>query len=151
MTNSSSFYSQNGDSTKCGLIFCPHVNGDFGVKNVADFLKKERNLPVNIYSGEKPKRIECINWNNEKSKVARDFKNNKFNIMVATKAFGMGIDKANINYTIHYGLPTSIESFYQEAGRAGRNGEPSKCILMVSNDNQERSQKLLDPKRSIND
>ncbi len=151
MRNSSSFYSQNGDSTKCGLIFCPHVDGDFGVKNVADFLKKERNLPVNIYSGKKPKRVECINWNNEKSKVARDFKNNKFNLMVATKAFGMGIDKANINYTIHYGLPTSIESFYQEAGRAGRNGEPSKCVLMVSNDNQERSQKLLDPKRSINE
>ena len=61
----------------------------------------------------------------------------------------MGIDKPNINYTVHYGLPGSIESFYQEAGRAGRNGKFSKCVLLVSNDNPERSQTLLDPKNSV--
>lgn len=148
-SNINSFYSQNKEETKCGLIFCPHVNGNYGVKNVADSITKTFNLPVRIYSGEKPKYLSSSNWDNEKSIVARDFKNNKFNLLITTKAFGMGIDKPNINYTVHYGLPGSIESFYQEAGRAGRNGKFSKCVLLVSNDNPERSQTLLDPKNSV--
>ncbi len=57
---------------------------------------------------------------NYKQQVQPDFKENKYQIMVATKAFGMGIDKQNIHYTFHYGLPSSVEALYQEAGRAGR-------------------------------
>ena len=80
----------------------------------------------------------------ERQKNQDDFIYDRVPVMVATNAFGMGIDKSNVRYVIHHNMPESIEAYYQEAGRAGRDGEPSRCTLLWNESDIATRRRLLD-------
>lgn len=100
---------------------------------------------VRIYGGKAPKGFETNKWDDYKILAQDDFVSDKVPLLISTKSFGMGIDKPNIRYVVHYNLPQSLESYYQEAGRAGRDKSKSYCVIIFSDDNPEDANKRLDP------
>ena len=79
-----------------------------------------------------------------REKAQRDFVTDRVPVVAATNAFGMGIDKSNVRFVIHHNMPESIEAYYQEAGRAGRDGEPSRCTLLWNESDIVTRRRLLD-------
>ena len=80
----------------------------------------------------------------QRGRAQRDFVTDRVPVVVATNAFGMGIDKSNVRFVIHHNMPESIEAYYQEAGRAGRDGEPSRCTLLWNEGDIVTRRRLLD-------
>lgn len=138
-----------GRDTASGLVFVPHTNGKHGVvatrKLMRDALSKAGvSAEIEVYSGQCPKGFNTSTWDDDKVVAADRFKANAVPVLVSTKAFGMGIDKPNIRYTVHVGFPSSIEAFAQEAGRAGRDGKRSECVLLAAKPEPGRARELLD-------
>ena len=130
------------DNTRMGLIFTTAVNAGNGCFELSRRLSKDYGSDIRCYSGTKPKKWiseneEQEDWDVHKRVVQDGFKTNQFPLLVATKAFGMGIDKPNIRYTIHYGLPSSLEALYQEAGRAGRDRKKARCSVLYNPEAKE--------------
>lgn len=135
-----------------GLIFSYFVNDKY--IGVADLRNQLRNsFPelakfIEMYSGVKPHRYTDVKqWGLKKINLHQEFKRNSIPILVCTHSFGMGIDKPDIRFTIHFMLPRSLEEFYQQAGRAGRDHQKSQCYIIFSDDQPELADMILDPVR----
>lgn len=105
---------------KSGIVYCITRKG---VEEVSERLC-EAGIPAARYHAGLP--------DEERRKNQEDFIFDRKQVIVATNAFGMGIDKSDVSYVVHYNMPKNLEEYYQEAGRAGRDGEPAECILLYS-------------------
>jgi ATP-dependent DNA helicase RecQ len=143
------FFQPHGERTMSGIVFCSTVNGEMGVVSVTEALRDVTQGPVTMYSGGAPKGLERSSWEFEKRRNAEDFKANRAPVLVSTKAFGMGIDKPNVRFVVHYGLPDSIEGYYQEVGRAGRDRERAECVLVAVDYDDARARRLLDEQTDL--
>lgn len=134
--------SPSGKDSKCGIIFTPTVNGQKGCYQLSLSLSEYFSTNVWYYSGQIPKTdgnpvMTQKEFDEYKKEIQYKYRNNEFTFLAATKAFGMGVNKPNIHYTIHYGIPGSMEALYQEGGRAGRDKEKfktdkAKCYVLLS-------------------
>ncbi|WP_267326418.1 DNA helicase RecQ [Bifidobacterium longum] len=115
-----------------GIVYCSTRKT---TEALADTLNQMGHPAVAYHGGMSPDAREV---------AQRDFITDKVPVVVATNAFGMGIDKSNVRYVIHHNLPESIEAYYQEAGRAGRDGEPSRCTLLWNESDIVTRRRLLD-------
>lgn len=103
---------------ECGIIYCATRNK---VEQVTQLLVRQGYLALRYHAGLTP----------DERQLNQDyFINGQVQIIVATNAFGMGIDKADVRFVVHYNMPKDIESYYQEAGRAGRDGKSAECLLL---------------------
>jgi len=138
----------SGQEANAGIVFTPTVNGNKGCYELAGRLSSTLNMDVRFFSGSAPTKsgLQGDAFDAYKQQVQNDFKSNKYHLLTATKAFGMGVNKGNIAYTVHHGLPGSMEALYQEAGRAGRDKKlftktAADCYVLLT---KEKNTVLLD-------
>ena len=116
---------------KSGIVYCATRKG---VEEVCTALGERGFAATRYHAGLSDQ---------ERQKNQEDFLYDRATVMVATNAFGMGIDKSNVSFVIHYNMPKDLESYYQEAGRAGRDGQPAECFLLYSGQDVSLARFLL--------
>lgn len=125
------------------LNYVKKHKGDSGIIYAATQKEVERIHLFLLQNDVKASRYHAGLSDSERTKAQDNFIYDRADVIVATLAFGMGIDKSNVRYVIHYNMPKSVEGYYQEAGRAGRDGEKSECILLFSSRDIELQKFLI--------
>lgn len=131
------YYVQQEEYNQAGIIFCPHVNSS-GISVSVNSNTLGEICEVGTFSGSS---MEGQEMGNQSMENMRKFRDNQVPIMVATKAFGMGIDKPNVRFTVNLNYSSSLESFVQEAGRAGRDRKMALSVIFMSDYNLARVNK----------
>ena len=141
--NPDTVFEPRGSRSCCGIVFMPTVNNpSSGIESGVRLAQAAGLRSIEKYAGQEP-------YLKDRRKSAHQFKRNRATVMVATSGYGMGVDKPNVRWVIHPHLVSSLEAYYQQIGRAGRDGDQAYAIAVLHDEQPNHTDSVLDPDKAF--